>query len=161
MQVVAQERFKGVLASVPTPVTVVSTLERGRPHGTTVSAFSSLSLEPPLVVVSLDRDSALLAALRRTRRFGVNVLQRDQRDHAMRFAEKGSDKFAGIDWHEDRGLPRLPGSAAWLACRVADLHPGGDHLLVTGLVEDAERVGHAPLVYRERSFATLIEAGAR
>jgi flavin reductase (DIM6/NTAB) family NADH-FMN oxidoreductase RutF len=146
-----------VLASVPTPVTVVTALHRGRPHGTTVSAFSSLSLEPPLIVVSLDRGSELLSILHETGRFGVNVLHEGQAEHALSFARKGADKFAGVEWDGHGGLPRLPEATAWLACRAKELFPGGDHVLVTGLVEDAERSELPPLVYRERNFAALVD----
>jgi flavin reductase (DIM6/NTAB) family NADH-FMN oxidoreductase RutF len=153
-------RFKDVLGSVATPVTVVTALCDGRPHGTTVSAFCSLSLDPPLVIVSLDRDSDLLAIMRVTRRFGVNVLHEGQEDHALCFARKGCDKFRGVDWHEHAELPRLTGAAAWIACRAERLLPGGDHVIVTGRVEHAERhPGHRPLVYRERTFSRL--AGER
>jgi flavin reductase (DIM6/NTAB) family NADH-FMN oxidoreductase RutF len=149
-------RFKDVLGSVATPVTVVTALHEGRPHGTTVSAFSSLSLEPPLVIVSLHRGSDLLAIVRTTRRFGINVLGEGQEDHAVCFARKGSDKFRDVDWHEHQQLPRLPDSAAWITCRAARLLPGGDHVIVTGLVEHAERHSrHRPLVYRERGFGRV------
>jgi flavin reductase (DIM6/NTAB) family NADH-FMN oxidoreductase RutF len=153
--VVEREDFKQVLGSVPAPVTVVTALRDGRPHGTTVSAFCSLSLEPPLVIVSLDRASELLEILSETMRFGVNVLQARQADHALCFARKGSEKFRGVAWSADRGVPRLPDSAAWIVCRAAKLLPEGDHVIVTGLVEHAERADSPPLVYRQRAFATL------
>lgn len=149
------DSFRAALGSVPTPVTVVTTLHGGRPHGTTVSAFSSLSLDPPLIVVSLDRGSDLLAALRENDRFGVNVLHAGQATHALSFARKGADKFDQVEWEEHRGLPRLPEATAWIACRAVDRFPGGDHVLVTGLVEHAERTEMPPLVYRDRDFASL------
>jgi flavin reductase (DIM6/NTAB) family NADH-FMN oxidoreductase RutF len=148
-------RFREVLGAVAAPVTVVTALRDGRPHGTTVSAFCSLSLQPPLVIASLDRGSELLAIVRDTRRFGINVLRQGQEEHALRFARKSRDKFAGLDWEEDRELPRLPGASAWIACRAQRMLPGGDHVIVTGLVEHAERwPEHRPLVYCERAFAT-------
>lgn len=149
------DSFRAVLGSVATPVTVVTTLDGERPHGTTVSAFSSLSLDPPLIVVSLDRDSDLLAALHETDRFGVNVLHAGQATHALSFARKGADKFDQVDWEEHHGLPRLPEATAWIACRAVDRFPGGDHVLVTGLVEHAERSELPPLLYRDRGFASL------
>ena len=159
-EAVAPDRFKEVLASVPAPVAVVTALHEGRPHGTTVSAFMSLSLEPPLVVVSLDRGSQLLAVIREAGQFGVNVLHAEQSDHATRFARKGDEKFAGVEWARDRELPRLPSSAAWLACHTAKLVPGGDHVIVVGWVEHAERTALPPLIYRERAFAALAPSGA-
>ncbi len=154
-QRVEADRFREVLGSVPAPVTVVTTLHGERPHGTTVSAFSSLSLDPPLVVVSLDRSSELLTLIRQTGRFGVNVLHAGQADHALSFARKGSDKFEGVEWERRGELPSLPEASAWIGCRVSDLLPGGDHVLVTGLVEEAESRALPPLLYRERAFAQL------
>ena len=84
------EEFRAVMAGVATPVSVVTTLTDGRPHGTTVSAFASLSMDPPMVLVSLDRGSGLLARLAVGGVFGVNVLGRDQAPLALAFARKGA-----------------------------------------------------------------------
>lgn len=148
------ERFKAVLGAVAAPVSVVTTAAGGRPHGTTVSAFCSLSLTPPLMLVSLDEASELLALVRSTGRFAVNVLAEGQERLATGFARKGTDKFADVAWEPDRGLPRLPGSRAFIACRVERLVAGGDHVVVMGLVEHAERTGRHSLVYSERAFGT-------
>jgi flavin reductase (DIM6/NTAB) family NADH-FMN oxidoreductase RutF len=100
------EEFRAVMAGVPTPVSVVTTLTDGRrPHGTTVSAFASLSMNPPMVLVSLDRGSDLLARLTIGTVFGVNVLGREQAALALDFARKGADKFTGVDWVDDAGAP--------------------------------------------------------
>jgi flavin reductase (DIM6/NTAB) family NADH-FMN oxidoreductase RutF len=97
--------FREALAAVAAPVAVVTSFHRERPHGTTVSAFCSLSLEPPLVLVSLDRGSDLLRMVRHSRRYGINVLSHDQEGIATRFARKGVDKFAEVPWTLDTGLP--------------------------------------------------------
>ena len=114
------EVFREVMAGVCTPVAVVTTITGGRPLGTTVSAFASLSMVPPMVVVSLDRRSDLLAALAEGTPFGVNVLGSSQAALAGGFGRKGVDKFAGVAGHPDSGAPRLDGSpAGWRAwCRV-------------------------------------------
>jgi flavin reductase (DIM6/NTAB) family NADH-FMN oxidoreductase RutF len=156
---VGPERFRRVLGTVAAPVSVVTTLDEDGPHGTTVSAFCSLSLRPPMVLVALDRSSDLLAMIERTRRFGVNVLARGQERFAQRFARKGRDKFDGVEWQEEDGLPRLPDAQAWLACEVADLLPGGDHVIATGHVVGAEHRNVEPLVYKERTFWALAEPG--
>lgn len=83
------DAFRAAMAAVCTPVSVVTTMEDGLPYGTTVSAFTSLSLEPPMLLVSLDRNSDLLAMIRRTGRFGLNVLASSQPELAMNFARKG------------------------------------------------------------------------
>src|ERR1700721_3867871 len=98
--------FRDTLARVPTPVTVVTSHVDRRPHGTTVSAFSSLSLEPPMILVSLDQRSDLLKIIAETGRFGVNVLPAGQRARATAFARKGADKFAHAPWKMDPGAPR-------------------------------------------------------
>jgi flavin reductase (DIM6/NTAB) family NADH-FMN oxidoreductase RutF len=151
------DRFRTVLGTVPAPVSVVTSIDGGRPHGTTVSAFCSLSLHPPMVLVALARDSDLLALIKRTGRYGINVLARGQESFAEHFARKGPDKFAAVEWHEDSGLPRLPGTQAWLACEVGDLLPAGDHVIATGHVTDVDHRDAEPLVYKERTFWALAE----
>src|SRR5271156_6655442 len=106
--------FRDTLARVPTPVTVVTSHVDRRPHGTTVSAFSSLSLEPPMILVSLDQRSDLLKIITETGRFGVNVLAVGQQPLATAFARKGDDKFADVAWYMDHGAPRLAGKGQWL-----------------------------------------------
>jgi flavin reductase (DIM6/NTAB) family NADH-FMN oxidoreductase RutF len=150
--------FREALASVAAPVAVVTSFHGQRPHGTTVSAFCSLSLEPPLVLVSLDRDSDLLRMVRQARRYGINVLSHDQEEIATRFARKGADKFADVPWVLDTDLPRLGGSASWIACRLHDLVDGGDHVIAVGFVEHAEASPTHPLLYRQRQFGTLNHA---
>src|SRR5579871_3916094 len=94
-----QAAFRTAMASVCTPVSVVTTLADGLPYGTTVSAFASLSMEPPMVLVSLDLGSDLLALVRQTGRFGLNVLASSQTALALNFARKGgAGKFAGVAW---------------------------------------------------------------
>jgi flavin reductase (DIM6/NTAB) family NADH-FMN oxidoreductase RutF len=147
--------FREVLAAVAAPVAVYTRFAGDRPHGTTVSAFCSLSLEPPLVLVSLDRDSDLLRMVRQSRRYGINVLSHDQEQIATRFARKGVDKFAEVPWSLDTDLPRLDGTSSWIACRLHDLMDGGDHLIAVGFVEYAEASRSHPLLYRQRAFGTV------
>lgn len=149
------DSFRRTLAGVCTPVTVVTTYEAGRPHGTTVSAFSSLSLDPPLVLVSLARTSDLLAVLERTSRFGVNVLAGPQQDLAVNFSRKGPGKFDGAAWYLSEGVPRFDGVGSWLACRCHGRVAAGDHIITMGLVEHVETVPSEPLLYRNRAFGTL------
>ena len=146
--------FKESMARVSSTVAVVTTMTHAGPHGTTVSAFMSLSVNPPMIVVSLDCASELLSRIRVISRFGVNVLSHDQVDVARAFARKGNEKFAGVGWVPDRGLPRLDGIASWLSCSAARLVKGGDHILVIGVVEAAEVADGLPLTYHARSFGT-------
>ena len=157
---VSTESFSNAMARVCTPVSVVTTSD-GQPHGTTVSAFTSLSLTPPMVLVSLDRQSNLLARLTRTGRFGLNVLSAAQAGVATRFARKGPDTFEGITWYEESGCPRLDGVLAWLACAVAEVVDGGDHRIVLGNVLRVDVSHDEPLTYHARAFGTHLPAGRR
>jgi flavin reductase (DIM6/NTAB) family NADH-FMN oxidoreductase RutF len=151
--------FRAVMGEVCTAVTVVTAMDGNRPHGTTVSAFASLSLDPPLVLVSLDRGSQLLAVISATGRFGVNVLSGGQAALAARFATRGPDKFDGVTWHSDWRSPRIEGVAGFLDCEVTATLDGGDHVIVQGLVRGAEveaQQGHPPLTYHRRAFGTHV-----
>ena len=152
---VTPDLFKAVMGSVCTPVTVVTAFDGDRPHGTTVSAFMSLSLNPPMVLVALDEKSDLLGVLRGgVDRFGINILSHAQDDVAMKFAAKGDDKFDGVNWEPRAGAPHVLGSACWFSCDVASLVPGGDHTIVLGNVLETDYLDHAPLTYHKRSFGT-------
>ncbi|WP_457590139.1 flavin reductase family protein [Gordonia aurantiaca] len=142
------------MARVCTPVAVITAFDDERPHGTTVSAFTSLSMGPPMILVSLDRGSDLLGIIRRTGEFGVNVLAHDQADIAMRFARKGADKFHGVSWHESARVPRIHGSAGWLACTTETLVDGGDHVVVLGNIVETGVTPAPPLTYHDRVFGT-------
>jgi flavin reductase (DIM6/NTAB) family NADH-FMN oxidoreductase RutF len=146
--------FREVMAGVCSPVAVVTAADGSRPHGSTVSAFTSLSLHPPMVVVALDRTSRLLALIRDTGRFGVNVLGSGQSALARDFARRDGDRFAAAPWRLEDGLPRLEGTTGWLACRAAELVPGGDHVLLLGEVTRAQPAHGSPLTYFRRTFGT-------
>lgn len=97
---VGEHAFRDLMAAVCAQVTIVTAAEGG-PFGTTVSAFASLSLRPPMVTVALDRGSRLLEPVLRTRRFGVNVLGQGQEETARLFAQRSANRFAAADWHYD------------------------------------------------------------
>ncbi|OLT18834.1 flavin reductase [Pseudonocardia sp. CNS-139] len=143
------------MSAVCSPVSVVTTCVRGQPFGTTVSAFASLSMDPPMVLVALDNRSDLLAAVGETRTFGLNVLSHDQAHLAVAFARKGGPaKFDGVAWSPDGDVPRLLGTTGFLSCRVADVVPGGDHVVVLGTVRTADTRPGPPLTYHARAFGT-------
>ncbi|WP_410575396.1 flavin reductase family protein [Amycolatopsis sp. cmx-4-61] len=156
MTTVDANRFRAVMAAVCAPVTVVTTSDAiGIPHGATVSSFTSLSLDPPLVSVAFDRRSALLAQVLDAGRFGVNLLGQGQDDLAVRFATRGADRFGPeTAWFTDHGLPRLRDAAGWVACNLDRVVEAGDHLLLLGLVTDLGRADLPPLVYAHRTFGT-------
>lgn len=153
---VSFESFAETFSQVPQAVTVVTTKNGdATAHGTTVSAICSLSADPPLLLVALDRSSDLLKQLRKTRRFGVNLLSADQQEVGLICARKGEDKLRAVSWEDDDGLPRIKDAAAWLECDVQQLLPGGDHVIVVGLVIACEADDSEPLVYHRRRFLQL------
>jgi len=152
---VARATFTEVMARVATPVSIVTTLHEELPYGTTVSAFTSLSMEPPMVLVALDRGSDTLKSIRISGRFGLNILSAGQAETAATFASKGgSGKFETTSWNISEGLPRIPGALGWITSTLADLVDGGDHVIALGLVQSAETTDGKPLVYHGRAFGT-------
>ncbi|WP_410589275.1 flavin reductase family protein [Amycolatopsis sp. lyj-23] len=156
MSTVDPNRFRAVMGAVCAPVTIVTTISAdGGPRGATVSSFTSLSLEPPLVGVAFDRRSALLADILAAGRFGVNLLGHGQDDLAVRFATRGADRFtADTTWFTDAGLPRLADATGWVACALERTVDAGDHLLLFGLVTGLSGTEQPPLVYARRTFGT-------
>jgi flavin reductase (DIM6/NTAB) family NADH-FMN oxidoreductase RutF len=149
-----QAAFRAAMASVCAPVSVVTTLVDGLPCGTTVNAFASLSMQPPMVLVSLDLGSDLLALMRQSGRFELNVLS-SQTGLALNSARKGgSAKFAGVPWEVAAAVPRIPEATGFVASAVGQLVPGGDHVAVFGHVLMAVSADRPPLTYLARVFGT-------
>jgi len=146
--------FRKTMGNVAAAVSVVTTLDGGKPHGTTVSAFASLSMAPPMLLVSLDNDSTLLSKLRLESIVGINVLAAHHDQVALRFAQKLDDKFTDVPWQVEDGAPALVDRHAWVAMSVAQLVEAGDHTLVLGDVLAAEASPNAPLTYWQRAFGT-------
>jgi flavin reductase (DIM6/NTAB) family NADH-FMN oxidoreductase RutF len=159
---VPPEAFRETLSRFPSGLTVVTAMssDGARAHGSTVSAFSSLSLDPPLILVALSRASDLLPIIDESRRFGVSVLASGQQDVGFTCGRKAPDKLAEVAWSDDDGLPRLDGAAAWVACHVHDVYPGGDHEIVIGRVTACDVEERDPLVYHRRGFHRLVDANA-
>ena len=145
-----RQTFVDLMRGVCAPVTVVTaTTADGQPHGSTVSSFASLSLDPPLVSFALDRGSGLLTHLQPGDRVGVNILGAHQQELASQFARHSRGPglmFDGVTWLVRAGLPYLPESAGWTAGRVERHVDGGDHVLLRVEVEEAETTSTAPLV---------------
>ena len=125
-----------------TGVTIVTcrTPEGGR-TGLTANSFTSVSLDPPLLLFCPANNASALPALRATGRFAINVLDTDSQAVADRFAQKGIDRFADADWDEWDGLPVLQGAKAAFTCVLHAEHDGGDHRIIVGRVT---RLDHAP-----------------
>lgn len=152
--VVLDQHFRDLMAAVCAPVAVVTTADRGGPHGATVSSLASVSLRPALISIALDRKSALLARILAGGRFGVNVLGCTQDDVATLFARRGVDRFDDVDWSMSAGLPRLEGAVGWAACELHQTVEAGDHRLLIGLVHSAASLSQPPLIYGHRTYGT-------
>lgn len=149
--------FRELAGAFPSGVTIVTTVdEHGVPRGLTSQAFIALSTEPPLMLVSLDRSSRTLAALRRSGRFVINFLNAGSGDLSTRFATKADDKFAGVRWTPSAasGSPVLDGAiTAFAECTVVEAIEQGDHVMFVGSVEGGRVAGGAPLLYYRRTYA--------
>ncbi len=156
----ARHEMRTVMGHFATGVCVLSTRRSdGSPVGTTVNAVTSVSLEPPLLLVCLAHDSETLAAVQASSRFAVSILAESQREHSNRFAAKGEQARAQeVDFSEhDPGLPCLPDALATVACRVSAIHRGGDHMIVLGeaLSMSSAQEDVAPLLFFRGSYSRL------
>jgi flavin reductase (DIM6/NTAB) family NADH-FMN oxidoreductase RutF len=146
--------FRDAMAKVTGPVAIVTAIEGGVPYGTTVSSLASLSLDPAMISVALDTSSTILGVIRRTGRFGVNVLAAEQSSVARRFAGPREERFVDSQWTLSGGVPRLPGTSAWLCGTLAREVPAGDHVLVLGAVVECAAGDASSLSYGQRAFGT-------
>jgi flavin reductase (DIM6/NTAB) family NADH-FMN oxidoreductase RutF len=147
------------MARLAAGVVVVSARTAGGYRGLTASTLVSVSADPPLVLVGLERESATRAAVVETGRFNVSVLAREQEFLAERFA--GRAPAVDPAWKQiphrlgDNGIPLIEGCAAWLECEVEQVHPAGDHDVCIGSVRVAAIGAGNPLILWDRSFWTL------
>jgi flavin reductase (DIM6/NTAB) family NADH-FMN oxidoreductase RutF len=143
--------FRRVLGHFATGVTILTTrTPEGRPCGLTLSAFSSVSLEPPLVLACVERDADTHHCIGASGYFAVNILEEERGESlARRFSTFGVDtKFDGVAYREERtGAPVLETALAWVDCRVHESFPGGDHTIFLGEVMAGDTGEGGPLLY--------------
>ena len=155
---VSAEQFRDVMGRFASGVTVVTTANEAGRAGFTASSFSSVSLDPPLVLICLGRDAACHDAFVSGTCFAVNILAADQADLSVRFSSDVGDRFEGVPHNAwVTGAPILDGVLAAIDCRLHAVHDGGDHSILVGRVErlgpvaaDAE-----PLLYYRGAYQTL------
>lgn len=150
--------FRSVLGRFATGVTVITARgEDGRDHGMTVSAFASLSLDPSLILICIDRSASMHGILVPGSWFNVHILSAQQEALSRRFANWDADvRFDGIGFARGaHGAPLLDDALAYLECRVDARHPGGDHAIVIGAVEHAATRDDRPLLYYRGGYAQL------
>lgn len=151
-------RFRAAMARFASGVVVATTLDgEGQPRGFTASAFCSVSLDPPLVLVCLGKSADCHAAFAGARCLAISILAPGQDAVALRFATRGADKFGGADMAERGGLPVVRDAAATLLCRLDACLPGGDHSILLCAVEEVTLGGDADsaLVHHARRFWSL------
>jgi len=154
-----QDALKGVMRSHPQAVSVLTATENGKSYGITVSSFTSVSLEPPLVLLSIARAARNHAIFVNAKEFAVNLLADDQRSVSDRFAGRTqlSEKFEGLRVYSDAtGAPIIADTRAYIECRNWRIHEGGDHSLILAEVINAKKLSEKPpLVYYAQQYTTI------
>ncbi len=149
-----QRQFRDALAQFPTGVTIVcARAGETRYVGFTANSFSSVSLDPPLIMWTIARKSASLAAFESAERYSINVLSSAHDELARRFSRPHADRFAGVThrlgWAD---APLIDGCVAWLECKHFARHTAGDHLIFVGEVVMVERARGAALIFHRGRF---------
>ena len=149
--------IRNVMGHFATGVTVITTSDiTGKPFGLTVNSFTSLSLNPPLVVVCVDKTVDCYSCFDESKVFAVNVLSEDQEELSRRFATKGIEKFAGIQWRMGEcGSPLLDGVIGTIECKVTRSYEGGDHTIFLGEILSATAKGDRPLLFFKGKYHRL------
>jgi flavin reductase (DIM6/NTAB) family NADH-FMN oxidoreductase RutF len=154
---VSATEYRAALSRFASGVTVVTSRDAaGTDYGMTVSAFSSLSLSPPLVLVCINHAASWHAAIGDSSHFVVHVLGDAQEDYSRRFASERDGRFVGLPYtRSEAGVIVLPDTLAALECRITARHDGGDHTIVVGAVEQVQLSEGDPLLYYRGAYARL------
>lgn len=155
-----QRTFRDVMGVFATGVAVITTEADGGPQGMTVNSLTSLSVDPPMLLVCLTEGSRTAMAVTGRGAFVVNLLNRNQRHLSDRFSRPGRAHFAGLPTIlAGNGIPALPGCAGQVECTVEAVHPGGDHLIVVGRVTACRAVPASPLLFYRGRYHRLAGPG--
>ncbi len=150
--------FRSVMRNLVAGVTVVTTSFEGKPKGMTATSFTSVSMDPMLVQVSLDRDSRTHDAVEGSGKFAVNILAADQEDIARHFSTAGVDRFQVCEFRDGvTGMPLIVGAIGHLECKVVEETEGGDHTIFIGQVVHADTEDRPPLLYFRGDYRRLAE----
>jgi flavin reductase (DIM6/NTAB) family NADH-FMN oxidoreductase RutF len=154
---IESQELRRVMGHFATGVTVITTKDQsGKPNGLTANAFMSLSLNPPLVVISVDKGATCYACFELQNAFTVNFLSEDQEEISRLFATKGADKFADLKWHAGRnGAAIIDGALGHVECTISECHDGGDHTIVVGEIVNASATGERPLLFFKGKYQRL------
>lgn len=151
------QELRRVMGHFATGVTVITTMDKaGTPFGLTANAFTSLSLNPPLVLVCIDKGVQCYSCFDESKMFAVNILGEDQEELSRRFATKGIEKFTAIKWHKGRhGVALLDRAMGHIECKVVHSYEGGDHTIYVGEVVGASASGGRPLIFFKGRYHCL------
>ncbi len=158
---ISKDEFRHALSKFASGVTVVTLKDKnGNPHGITVSAFSSVSLEPPLVSVCIDNNAGSHSAFYESQRFVINILSEEQSEHSKQFASKVPDKFINVHHHKGlEDIPVLKNALVNLECRLVQDFVAGDHTIFIGEIERTHINDGKPLVYYQGNYKKLMDNG--
>jgi flavin reductase (DIM6/NTAB) family NADH-FMN oxidoreductase RutF len=147
--------FRKTLGHFASGVTVITTVQEGRVHGMTATAFCAVSFEPPLVLVSVENRRHMHRLLRQSGCYGVSILSQDQEELSRHFAGRSQEGLqVPFVWHQ--GCPLIEGAIVHLICKVIDAHPAGDHTLYLGQVEHLSYSDEgAPLLFYSGKYHAL------
>ena len=152
-----KDEFRHALGRFASGVTVITTKDNsGRLHGITVSAFSSVSLNPPLILVCIEKKAGSHQAFEESDFFNVNILEESQQHFSDHFASHLPDKFSGVEYFEtEKGLPFLKDALVHLECKLIYAHAGGDHTIFVGEIEKSAVSDGNPLIYFHGNYRKL------
>jgi flavin reductase (DIM6/NTAB) family NADH-FMN oxidoreductase RutF len=151
--------LRNVFGAFATGVTIITTIDAtGKPFGLTANSYTSLSLDPPLVLVCVDKKVDCYACFDQSKVFVVNILSEGQDQLSTRFATKGIEKFEGVAVRQGSlGVPLLEGALAHIECKVASAYEGGDHTIYVGEVQTASVSDTRPLLFFKGKYNRLPE----
>lgn len=154
---VTSEEFRRACGRFATGVTIATVLDsKGAPHGLTVSSFTSVSLDPPLILICLGHAVAAIHHFRTATHFGINILTEEQRPLSDHFARKGHDRFGTVEWYPGpSGAPLIPGVLAAIECAVHRIVPMGDHDILVGEMVHTEVTDAKPLLHFSGAYRKL------
>ncbi|MBM7599221.1 3-hydroxy-9,10-secoandrosta-1,3,5(10)-triene-9,17-dione monooxygenase reductase component [Virgibacillus halotolerans] len=153
------KEFRNTMGNFATGVTVITTSKGEELIGMTANSFSSLSVDPPLILVCIDKKSTSMRAFSRDHPFAVNILQEEQEEACSGFAKKGGNKFERASYYlSETGVPVLENNMATIECTVYDILEGGDHYIITGYVQNVSYNNEKkPLLFFRGKFGSIFE----
>ena len=149
--------LRNVLGHFATGVTVITTQDKNaNPSGLTANAFTSLSLNPPLALICVDKKAQCYSCFDESKIFAINFLNEDQETISRRFATRGADKFAHIEWHRSQnGFALIDGAIGYIECKIVQSHDGGDHTIYIGEIVSATAAEGRPLLFFKGKYHRL------